>query len=330
MASRLPFLLAFAIALGPVCAQDVRSESFLKWMKEHNKSYETKEELLKREKIFERNLAEINEHNAKNGTSYERGLNAFSDMEFEEFKKFYLITSPQNCSATNHQGLHVGYHANLPRSIDWRTRGIVTPVKNQGRCGSCWTFSTTGALECHHALATGDLVSLSEQNLVDCAGNFDNNGCDGGLPSHAFEYIHYNKGIESEEDYPYVGKDSKCKFNLSKVAATVKSSFNITKGDEEEIVRCVALNGPVSIAYDVVKDFSSYKKGVYKSDECHKDASSVNHAVLAVGYGETDDGQKYWIVKNSWGASWGMNGYFWMERGTNMCGLAECASYPIV
>eukprot|EP00118_Oscarella_pearsei_P006144 m.27935 g.27935 ORF g.27935 m.27935 type:complete len:342 (+) comp30477_c0_seq1:26-1051(+) len=306
--------------------------SFLDWMKQFEKHYESGEELLHRQRIFEKNVIEIKEHNANvDGTNtYLKGLNAFSDMDFEEFKEKYLMTSPQHCSATRHQKTDVSAAGNRPKFVDWRKKGVVTPVKNQGNCGSCWTFSTTGAVESHHAIATGNLESLSEQQLVDCAVHFDNHGCEGGLPSQAFEYIHYNGGIELESEYPYSAEDHACRFNSSKVAATVKSSFNITEGDEQEIAKSVAFKGPVSIAFDVVAGFQSYKEGVYKSEKCSNGTQSVNHAVLVVGYGTTSDGVDYWIVKNSWGTKFGMNGYFWIERGVNMCGLAVCASYPIV
>lgn len=304
------------------------AEKFDEWMVTHDKKYFDKNEYNMRLQIFIDNLLYIEEKNMK-GLSYELGLNAFSDLTFEEFKSTYLITTPQNCSATNKKRRPLE-GVDLPVSIDWRTKGVITPVKNQGSCGSCWTFSTTGCLEAHHAIRTGKLISLSEQQLVDCAQAFKNHGCKGGLPSQAFEYIRYNKGLESEEDYPYRAHDETCHFEISKVAATVRDVFNITMDDEEGIVEAVGTVGPVSIAYQVVKDFMHYKSGIYSSTECHNSPDDVNHAVLAVGYNVAHTGEKYWIVKNSWGTKFGMNGYFWIERGKNMCGLATCASYPIV
>ncbi|KAI5237268.1 Pro-Cathepsin H [Manis pentadactyla] len=149
-----------------------------------------------------------------------------------------------------------------------------------------------------------------------------------GLPSQAFEYIKYNKGIMSEDTYPYKGQDSDCKFQPRKAIAFVKDVANITINDEEAMVEAVALYNPVSFAFEVTDDFMKYTKGIYSSTSCHKTPDKVNHAVLAVGYGE-ENGVPYWIVKNSWGPNWGMNGYFLIERGKNMCGLAACASYPI-
>ncbi|NXV09143.1 CATH protein, partial [Cettia cetti] len=244
-----------------------------------------------------------------------------------------------------------------PDSIDWRKKGnFVTPVKNQGACGSCWTFSTTGCLESAIAIATGKLLSLAEQQLVDCAQAFNNHGCSGGLPSQAFEYILYNKGLMGEDSYPYRAKVSSgcsqhsprgtagpgtgsnssslspqngtCKFQPEKAIAFVKDVINITQYDEDGMVEAVGKHNPVSFAFEVTSNFMHYRKGVYSNPRCEHTPDKVNHAVLAVGYGE-EDGTPYWIVKNSWGRLWGMQGYFLIERGKNMCGLAACASYPV-
>uniref|UniRef100_A0A8C9NGW3 Cathepsin H n=1 Tax=Serinus canaria TaxID=9135 RepID=A0A8C9NGW3_SERCA len=233
----------------------------------------------------------------------------------------------QNCSATKGNFLRSsGPH---PDSIDWRKKGnFVTPVKNQGACGSCWTFSTTGCLESAIAIATGKLLSLAEQQLVDCAQAFNNHGCSGGLPSQAFEYILYNKGLMGEDSYPYRAKNGTCKFQPEKAIAFVKDVINITQYDEDGMVEAVGKHNPVSFAFEVTSDFMHYRKGVYSNPRCEHTPDKVNHAVLAVGYGE-EDGTPYWIVKNSWGRLWGMQGYFLIERGKNMCGLAACASYPV-
>jgi cathepsin H len=213
---------------------------------------------------------------------------------------------------------------------DWRPEGIVSVVKNQAHCGSCWTFSTTGALEAAHAQATGKMVLLSEQQLVDCAGDFNNFGCGGGLPSQAFEYIRYNGGLDTEEAYPYDAKDGTCKFLDNKVGAKVYDVVNITEGAENELKHAVATLRPVSVAFEVINSFRLYKSGVFSDPDCHDSPQTVNHAVLAVGFGVDENGTPYWIIKNSWGADWGINGYFHMEMGKNMCGIATCAAYPVV
>uniref|UniRef100_A0A8B9FT35 Pro-cathepsin H n=3 Tax=Psittaciformes TaxID=9223 RepID=A0A8B9FT35_9PSIT len=254
-------------------------------------------------------------------------LNQFSDLTFAEFKKLFLWREPQNCSAT--KGNFLRSSGPSPDSIDWRKKGnFVTPVKNQGPCGSCWTFSTTGCLESAIAIATGKLLSLAEQQLVDCAQAFNNHGCSGGLPSQAFEYILYNKGLMGEDTYPYRAENGTCKFQPEKAIAFVKDVINITQYDEDGMVEAVGKHNPVSFAFEVTSNFMHYRKGVYSNPRCEHTPDKVNHAVLAVGYGE-ENGTPYWIVKNSWGPLWGMEGYFLIERGKNMCGLAACASYPV-
>ncbi|KAL4658732.1 pro-cathepsin H [Arapaima gigas] len=311
--------------LGPAALSSEHEFHFKSWMSQYNRVYDL-EEYYYRLQIFIDNKKRIDQHNAGNH-KFTMGLNEFSDMTFAEFRKHFLLTEPQNCSAT--MGSHLMRDGPYPDSVDWRKKGnYVTPVKNQGPCGSCWTFSTTGCLESVTAIATRKLPLLSEQQLVDCAQAFNNHGCSGGLPSQAFEYIKYNKGLMTEDDYPYTGRNGTCKFKAQLAAAFVKEVVNITKYDEMGMVDAVARLNPVSFAYEVTSDFMHYKDGVYSSTQCHNTTDMVNHAVLAVGYAE-ENGIPYWIVKNSWGPYWGQDGYFFIERGKNMCGLAACASYPL-
>ena len=274
-------------------------------------------------------------HNSANSKFLLTMAGPFADMTWEVFQKSVLM-APQDCSATmGRESVTLQNREKLPLEVDWREKGVVTEVKSQGRCGSCWTFSTTGAIEAHHAIKYGMWRTslLSEQQLIDCAGPFDNKGCSGGLPSHAFEYVRYSKGLSEEFSYAYEGKDDKCRYapgvNSTIVGATVYRSFNVTEGDEDSIMEIVATKGPVSIAFQVVNDFRLYHSGVYSSSQCRNGSQDVNHAVLIVGYG-TEQGVPYWLIKNSWGPKWGEEGYFKMERGKNMCGLAACASYPLL
>jgi len=292
-----------------------------------NRSYSDVEKEL-RYSIFATNMEKINALNARPGMTWTAGINPFTDLTPAEWRRNVGLMEPQDCSATN-RASPVSF-MDPPKKIDWRDKGVVSKVKNQGGCGSCWTFSTTGCLEAHHAISTGKLVLLSEQQLVDCAQDFNNHGCNGGLPSQAFEYIRYRGGLDTEDSYPYQGYDQDCQVNPSTIGATVKDVFNITLNDENGIYTAVGTTGPVSIAYEVTGDFQQYTGGVYQSDDCSSDPQSVNHAVLVVGYDTAEDGTPYWIIKNSWGTGFGIDGYFWMVRGKNMCGIADCASYPIL
>ncbi|KAI3814446.1 hypothetical protein L1987_14086 [Smallanthus sonchifolius] len=298
--------------------------TFARFAHRYEKKYETSDEMKQRYSIFVESLETITTHNNK-GLSYTLGVNEFADMTWEEFSKNKLGAS-QNCSATK-KGNHKLTQDVLPLTQDWRKAGIVSPVKNQGSCGSCWTFSTTGALEAAYAQAYGKKVSLSEQQLVDCAGDFNNSGCKGGLPSHAYEYILYNGGLDFEEAYPYTAKPGLCKYSPDKAAVQVVNVVNITQGAEDELKHAVGVVRPVSVTFQVVPPFTLYTGGVFTSDICASGPMNVNHAVVAVGYG-VENGVPYWLIKNSWGAKWGLNGYFKMEMGKNMCGIAACASYP--
>jgi C1A family cysteine protease len=209
----------------------------------------------------------------------------------------------------------------LPTEIDWRTKGAVTPVKNQGQCDSGWAFSATGAVEGVVAINTGSLISLSEQQLVDCSGSTGNQGCQGGHPVDAFKWIIKNGGICSESSYPYTARDGTCKRTCTPVGHI--SAWLELPRDEETLKAHVA-EQPVSVEVDASSSaFQNYKSGVF-SGPCGK---TLNQAVLIVGYGETS-GKRYWIVKNSWGTSWGLSGYILIERGRNLCGIADMAVVP--
>jgi len=290
-----------------------------------------------RKQTFGENVQAIIEHNLS-GASYMKGINKFTDLTEKEFQDYFNLKETgwgedQHCSATDNR-MSVEKKINFADQgphFDWREHHGVSPVKNQGHCGSCWTFSTVGALEAHTMIKYhGDFTPLSEQQLVDCAGAYDNHGCNGGLPSHAFEYIQAAGGISTETDYPYYAEDRNCTVNPDTFALKVwGGSVNITEGDEQEMASALVGHGPVSIAFQVVDGFRDYTSGIYTSDTCKNSTADVNHAVLAVGFGTCPHtGMDYWIVKNSWGADWGDEGYFKIERGVNMCGVAVCNSFP--
>jgi len=306
---------------------------FEAWIKEHKKIYETDAEKESRFMNWQSNVVKVENINRAE-LSWTAGLNKFSDLTWDEFKASYLMEAGQNCSATNVDGpaFVEKVKGKIPHEFDWRHHNGVSPVKDQGQCGSCWTFSTSGNIEAASRIHLRENNIVSEQQLVDCAQAFNNHGCNGGLPSQAFEYIRYAPGIMSEKDYPYTAKDGNCSFDATKAVVDVIQSVNLTALDEDEMANALVGYQPISIAFEVIDDFMHYKDGVYTSTKCKNGPSDVNHAVLAVGYGAEEHGKKlkFWDVKNSWGDSWGHKGYFRIERGQNMCGLAQCTSFALV
>jgi cathepsin H len=299
-------VLIIVVAVAATQQEAYYQEAFQHWLAKYNRPYvaaNNNNEFMKRYTIFKNNLQYIESHNRQSNTTYTMGLNFSADMEWEEFVEYYKMNqvnvhAAQYCSATQGRSspLKSKISTQAPSSVDWRKSGVVTPVKNQRNCGSCWTFSTTGALEGYLAQKSGVLVSLSEQQLVDCA-KYTNNGCSGGLPSSAYTWLANNGGIQPDISYPYEGIDNKCRFDQSQVIVNVKTSNNITEGDEAEMGRVVGNLGVVSIAYQVVQDFRFYTGGVYSSSSCKSGPMDVNHAVLIVGYGVDSNGVQYWIVK---------------------------------
>ncbi|XP_061164739.1 procathepsin L-like [Saccostrea echinata] len=294
----------------------------------YGKIYSQQEEQ-ERKLIWKENIDFINKHNTEADLghhSYRLGMNKYGDMTSEEVSA--ILNGARGFSVMNGSTFLPPNNLRLPDTVDWRTKGYVTPVKDQGRCGSCWAFSTTGALEGQHFRKTRKLVSLSEQNLLDC--DKKSHGCQGGLPEEAFKYIKENGGIDTEESYPYVGKNQfKCKFRPSNVGAKCTGIVNIPSGNELQLQKAVASVGPISVAIDAsVKTFHLYKEGVYNEKRCS--TRQLDHAVLVVGYG-VYEGDEYWLVKNSWSKSWGMDGYIMMSRNKdNQCGIASEAMYPTV
>jgi len=306
---------------------------------EHSRMYASHDEELESKDIFHENLKTISAHNIlhqRGLKTYKLGVNQFADIHPDEFA---AKLRSRGCYKQSNHTLSLHRPAtfmtslspvHMPAAVDWRDRGFVTPVKNQQACGSCWSFSATGALEGQHMRKTGKLVSLSEQNLVDCSVAWGNNGCNGGLMDYAFQYVKDNGGIDTEESYPYNAKEGFCHFKRDDIGATDVGYSDIPAGDEAALKEALATVGPVSVAIDASHpSFQLYSEGVYAEEDCSSE--QLDHGVLAVGYGTDGQGQDYWIVKNSWSEKWGEGGYIKMARNQgNMCGIASAASYPLV
>lgn len=312
-----------------------------KFKKSHGKTFLSDEHEAFRFDIFKKNLDLIEKHNSEYSMglhTYTLGVNYFADWSFEEFKNKMFGTRVGN--GTRHNlgtFLRLPKHISLPDEVDWRKEGAVTEVKNQGECGSCWAFSTTGSLEGANFRANGKLVELSEQQLVDCSGKYENQGCNGGLMDNAFEYIKENGGLDTESSYPYHAHQGRCHFKKKTIGSLCSGYNDIPEGNEEALKEAIATVGPISIAIDATEGkFMLYNGGVLVDDTCGNQPNNLDHGVLLVGYGTeknsiTNKDQDYWIVKNSWGPGWGEEGYIRMARNVdNMCGVATSASYPLV
>lgn len=217
----------------------------------------------------------------------------------------------------------------MPKFVDWRAHGAVTHVKDQDVCGSCWAFASTGALESHYFIKSGHLLSLSEQFLVDCTKQDGNNGCSGGWAENSYKYIR-DHGIPTERSYPYHASDQFCTPRANNSGVTIGAIVKIPSGDEHSLQQAIATAGPVAVSIDAsLFSFQNYQSGIYYDPQCT--SYSLDHSVTVVGYGTDEHQQDYYIVKNSWGTSWGENGYIRIARNhMNHCGMATNAVYPVV
>jgi len=294
-----------------------------------SKRYSSFEEVEQRFAIFRDNFVAILKHNSDITQNFTLGVNQFTDLTPQEFREQYVgglkaEVGSYGCKTFSSTA------SGAPSSIDWRSKNAVTSVKDQGQCGSCWTFSATGAVEGAWAISKGQLVDLSEQELVDCATgiSYGSHGCNGGQMEGAFKFV-IEHGQCSLASYPYTAKDGNCK--SCSAVAHISSCSDVKPNDQVSLKAAVAQQ-PVAVAISAdTMIFQSYSSGVITSANCY---TSLNHGVLAVGYG-TENGQDYWLVKNSWGTSWGNNGYVKIAKSSStndagVCGIAMDPSFPTI
>ncbi|PIA39693.1 hypothetical protein AQUCO_02600261v1 [Aquilegia coerulea] len=297
-------------------------------MTQYGRVYKDSFEKEMRLEIFKTNIEFINTFNKNGGKPYMLSVNEFADQTNEEFvaARNGFKMSPQPRSSTTFRYENV---TAVPSTMDWRKKGAVTPIKDQGQCGSCWAFSAVGGMEGITQLTTGKLISLSEQELVDCDTSGEDQGCEGGLMDDAFKFIEQNHGLATEGTYPYKAIDGTCnKKEEASHAAKITGYEDVPANNEKALMKAVA-NQPISVAIDASGSaFQFYSSGVF-TGEC---GTGLDHGVTAVGYGTASDGTKYWLVKNSWGTTWGENGYIRMQRDIDakegICGIAMEPSYP--
>ncbi|KAL4191361.1 hypothetical protein AMTRI_Chr07g29530 [Amborella trichopoda] len=296
------------------------SPRFAQWMADHGVKYERIAEREKRFNVFKENLKLIDSVNAEK-RSY----------TLDEFRNQYMGLNADAAGrkmATKGPFMYgnVSAMAAAPDTMDWREKGVVTPIKNQKNCGCCWAFSAAAAVESITKIKTRNSVSLSEQELVDCVTGGISRGCQSGLMDEAFKFIINNGGLSSENDYPYQAKDGTWDTQKSSSkAATITGFHDIPYHDENAMLSAVA-NQPISVGINGSgSEFRHYSGGIFtRACSLHLD-----HVVTVIGYGTGDDGTPYRLIKNSWGESWGENGYMKIQRGVNLCKISNLGSFPL-
>nr|XP_027214003.1 cathepsin L-like isoform X2 [Penaeus vannamei] len=303
---------------------------FKSFMKKHNRSYDSQHEFKKRFSIFRHNMKKVHILQQSERGTAKYGPTKFADLTEHEFRQMLGLRPDLRPTLSQMEPAEIP-SGDIPSEFDWRDHGVVTPVKNQGMCGSCWAFSVTGNVEGQWALKHKHLYSLSEQELVDC--DKTDEGCNGGMPENAYEAIAELGGLETENDYPYEAKDDKCHFNKNKVKVTVNGSVELPQ-NEDDLARWLVTHGPISIGINA-NALQFYVGGVSHPLKFLCNPKSLDHGMLIVGYGvHTYPVFKktlpFWIVKNSWGEEWGEQGYYRVYRGDGTCGVNQMATSAIV
>lgn len=295
----------------------------------HGKRYRNDNDMENRKDIYRQNMRFVHSKN-RQGLTFKLATNHLADWTDSE-----MSVMRGRLHSTEYNGgapfKYSKYELNsVPSTLDWRLYGAVTPVKDQSVCGSCWSFGTVGTLEGANFLSTGQLVRFSQQALVDCSWGFGNNGCDGGEDFRVYQFMLKHGGIPSEDSYgPYLGQDGYCHLDQTDMAFQIDHYVNVTSGDLNAVQVALAKHGPLSVGIDAShKSLSFYSSGIYYEPECDNSPDGLDHAVLAVGYGEIN-GQKYWLVKNSWSTYWGNDGYVLMSQKDNNCGVATAATFVV-
>ena len=316
-------VLVFTLVACDMDIDAVMFQQFQKFIKKYHKKYNSINEFLARYEVFRRNVMETFQ---EENNSYRTGITKFSDMTYQEFAKIYLNLNYNAMAIANFHPHIVKLTNAAPAAWDWRDKGYVAHVKDQGSCGSCWAFSTMANLEGQYYKNKGKMVTFSEQMLVDCD-TYDS-GCNGGLMENTFDWLKEN-GIMTDADYPYVGYKQSCQKDPSKyidmkVTGYKKlgsSTSTWSPVDEDEIKEFLYETGPLAIALNA-NPLQTYTGGILDKTSSQCPVSGINHAVTMVGYGHDDASDKdYWIVKNSWGQTWGEKGYFRIKRGSGTCGV---------
>lgn len=319
------FHLLCSLAASALLFQKHEEKSFLNWMRSTNQFY-TGSEYQLRLGIYLQNLKLVQAHNSDPSKRFKVAMNQFAALTPSEYKQM-LGFKPNRAAINKYRKAQKQPMRRTADSLDWREKGVVNEIKNQYTCGSCWAFSAIQAAESAYAIKTGTLLSLSEQNLVDCVDTCE--GCNGGLMDASYTYVIEHQGgkFNTESEYWYISFQESCYFDKYEKVGSISSYVNITEGDEDDLAAKVEAYGPAAVAIDASSLwFQLYFSGIYDNSGCS--STELDHGVGCVGFG-SESGTQYWIVRNSWGTYWGESGYVRMIRKNNQCGIATMSCIPL-